>query len=129
MRFSFQERVEIFFSGTDRDFLPGKGLRFSFRKRIEIFFQERVEIFFQQRVEIFFSGKSCDFLFRKGWCFPIPFQGRIEKVIIKKYGEMVTRISVEAEKYKESMSAFSRRRDFRSRFRDITRQPAEETNQ
>ena len=41
----------------------------------------------------------------------------------------MTRTSVEAEKYKESMRELSRRRDFRARFRDITMQPAEETNQ
>ena len=57
------------------------------------------------------------------------FQEKIEKVIIKKYGEMVTSTSVEVEKYKERMRALSRRRDFRALFRDITRQPTEETSQ
>ena len=57
------------------------------------------------------------------------FQGKIEKVIVKKYGEMVTRTSIEAGKYEVHMRELSRRRDFRARFRDIIKQPAEETNQ
>ena len=56
-------------------------------------------------------------------------QERIEEINIKKYGEMVTRTSMEARKYKESMRELSRQRDFRARFRDIMRQPAEETSQ